>query len=212
MVKRTRPISTVTASSKDQRSADKELGVTSALADRDESLSNGDEATKQAPLYDNIHDLKQESSRRYGPTKAATNIRTITEQDFQPDVCKHFKRSGFCGFGDNCKFLHAREDYKQSWELDQDWDASTQGRSPSGTVVGARNKDAHDDGDLYDLSPRERKPPTCGICEEVCQTSVVTRCGHFCEDCALTRYKRNPTCATCSAALDGTFSAAKVSR
>ncbi|KAL8869093.1 MAG: hypothetical protein Q9174_004529, partial [Haloplaca sp. 1 TL-2023] len=57
-----------------------------------------------------------------GPIKAPTNIRTITTTDFAPDVCKDYKQTGFCGFGDNCKFLHAREDYKQGWELDKEWE------------------------------------------------------------------------------------------
>ena len=52
--------------------------------------------------------------RHVGPVKAApTNVRAITITDFAPDVCKDYKQTGFCGFGDNCKFLHAREDYKQ---------------------------------------------------------------------------------------------------
>lgn len=39
--------------------------------------------------------------RTVGPIKAATNIRTITVTDFAPDVCKDYKKTGFCGFGDN---------------------------------------------------------------------------------------------------------------
>lgn len=54
-------------------------------------------------------------SRSVGPVKAPTNIRTVTVMDYAPDVCKDYKQTGFCGFGDNCKFLHSREDYKQSW-------------------------------------------------------------------------------------------------
>lgn len=40
-------------------------------------------------------------TRSVGPIKAATNIRTITVTDYSPDVCKDFKQTGFCGFGDN---------------------------------------------------------------------------------------------------------------
>lgn len=35
--------------------------------------------------------------RTVGPIKAPTNIRTITVTDFAPDVCKDFKKSGWCG-------------------------------------------------------------------------------------------------------------------
>lgn len=39
--------------------------------------------------------------RTVGPIRAPTNIRTITVTDFAPDVCKDYKQTGFCGFGDN---------------------------------------------------------------------------------------------------------------
>lgn len=39
--------------------------------------------------------------RTVGPIKAPTNIRTITVTDFAPDVCKDYKQTGYCGFGDN---------------------------------------------------------------------------------------------------------------
>lgn len=35
--------------------------------------------------------------RAIGPVKAPTNIRTVTIMDMAPDVCKDYKRSGFCG-------------------------------------------------------------------------------------------------------------------
>lgn len=38
--------------------------------------------------------------RRVGPIKAATNIRTVTTTDFAPDVCKDYKQTGFCGYGE----------------------------------------------------------------------------------------------------------------
>lgn len=45
-------------------------------------------------------------SSKFGPIKGpSASIRTITLTDFQPDVCKDYKETGFCGFGDTCKFL-----------------------------------------------------------------------------------------------------------
>src|SRR5205807_8001843 len=46
-------------------------------------------------------------ARSVGPIKAPSNIRTITITDYAPDVSKDYKQTGFCGFGDSCKFLHA---------------------------------------------------------------------------------------------------------
>lgn len=41
--------------------------------------------------------------------------------DYQPDLCKDWKETGYCGFGDSCKFMHDRGDYKAGWELERDW-------------------------------------------------------------------------------------------
>ncbi|KAL9630651.1 MAG: hypothetical protein Q9164_006313, partial [Protoblastenia rupestris] len=82
--------------------------------------------TSSYPTYTPTNNLNAPPpSKTVGPIKAPTNIRTITVTDFAPDVCKDYKQTGFCGFGDSCKFLHARENYKQGWELDKDWEIGT---------------------------------------------------------------------------------------
>ncbi|KAI9455476.1 hypothetical protein BJY52DRAFT_1204997 [Lactarius psammicola] len=51
-------------------------------------------------------------SMRTGPQRSNNStIRTVTVVDYQPDVCKDYKETGFCGFGDTCKFLHDRGTY-----------------------------------------------------------------------------------------------------
>ncbi|KAJ7212928.1 hypothetical protein GGX14DRAFT_445672, partial [Mycena pura] len=45
---------------------------------------------------------------RIGPQRSTSTIRTVTIVDYQPDVCKDYKETGYCGFGDTCKFLHDR--------------------------------------------------------------------------------------------------------
>ena len=39
--------------------------------------------------------------------------------DYQPDICKDYKETGYCGYGDSCKFIHDRGDYKSGWEIDR---------------------------------------------------------------------------------------------
>jgi hypothetical protein len=46
----------------------------------------------------------------------------FTETSLQPDLCKDYKESGYCGFGDSCKFMHDRGDYKTGWQLDKEWE------------------------------------------------------------------------------------------
>ncbi|KAF2093413.1 hypothetical protein NA57DRAFT_14237, partial [Rhizodiscina lignyota] len=157
---------------------------------------------------------------KVGPVKTASAIRMTTFTDFAPDVCKDYKKTGFCGFGDSCKFLHAREDYKQGWALDNDWEKSgKEGTRPSGTIMAsAANKKqglANDAERITDEEEEERKmlekiPFACTICEKSYTNPIVTRCGHyFCEACALKRFRKNPNCAICGAGTGGAFNRAK---
>lgn len=155
-----------------------------------------------------------EKTSSVGPIKAPpTNIRTITVTDFAPDVCKDYKQTGFCGFGDSCKFLHAREDYKQGWELDKAWEKVNTGKKPiGGTVVSRADRSAKLGGesDEDEDALLEGIPFACIICKESYKSPIVTKCGHyFCEKCALGRYRKNPNCAACGAGTNGVFNAAK---
>ncbi|EGG03713.1 uncharacterized protein MELLADRAFT_44485, partial [Melampsora larici-populina 98AG31] len=68
-------------------------------------------------LYHGASSLKHQlpkGSAKYGPIKGGPdNVRTITVVDYQPDVCKDYKDTGFCGFGDTCKFLHDRKEEEE---------------------------------------------------------------------------------------------------
>ena len=153
--------------------------------------------------------------RKFGPMKAATNIRTITVTDYAPDVCKDYKQTGFCGFGDSCKFLHAREDYKQGWAIDQEWEAKTKGKRLGGTIVASVNKadlsKDEDEENEEDAAMLEKIPFACIICKKPYTNPIVTHCGHyFCEACALQRYRKKPDCAACGEGTNGVFNAAKL--
>ncbi|KVI04330.1 Zinc finger, CCCH-type [Cynara cardunculus var. scolymus] len=39
----------------------------------------------------------------------------INRFDYQRDVCKDYKQTGYCGYGESCKFLHDYGDYKSGW-------------------------------------------------------------------------------------------------
>ncbi|KAH6855269.1 hypothetical protein B0I37DRAFT_364381 [Chaetomium sp. MPI-CAGE-AT-0009] len=162
------------------------------------------------------HNPDRPPARTVGPIKAPTNIRTITITDMAPDVCKDYKTTGFCGFGDNCKFLHAREDYAHGWQLDREWEAVTKGKKViGGTVVASADRklagNAEGDGEGEEEEAMlENIPFACIICREPYRAPVVTRCGHyFCEGCALKRYRKDPSCAACGAGTNGVFNAAK---
>lgn len=151
-------------------------------------------------------------SRNVGPVKAATNIRTITIMDYRPDICKDYKKTGHCGFGDGCIYLHDRGDFKQGWQLDQEWENVTKGKKNlGGTVVASANREAKGDENNADEEEMLKDIPfACVICEKPYREPIVTRCGHyFCEPCALKRYRKDPTCAVCGAGTNGVFNSAK---
>jgi len=129
--------------------------------------------------------------------------------DFAPDVCKDYKQTGFCGFGDNCKFLHAREDYKQGWQLDRDWEINTKGKKLTGKTVASANRDQTQE-DEDDEALLESIPFACIICKKPYTNPIITKCGHyFCEACALKRYRKDPSCAACGTGTGGVFNVAK---
>ncbi|KAH3665815.1 hypothetical protein OGAPHI_004003 [Ogataea philodendri] len=49
---------------------------------------------------------------RYNIKPLSASIKTNTVVDYQPDVCKDFLKNGYCGYGDTCKFLHYRDEFK----------------------------------------------------------------------------------------------------
>lgn len=153
--------------------------------------------------------------KNVGPIKAATNIRTITVTDYAPDVCKDYKQTGFCGFGDNCKYLHEREVFSAGWQLDREWEISTKGKKNlGGTVVASANRDGTAGGidgiSAEEEALLEKIPFVCIICKQAYKEPIVTKCGHyFCEGCALKRYRKDPTCAACGAGTNGVFNSSR---
>ncbi|PYH42469.1 U2-type spliceosomal complex subunit CWC24 [Aspergillus saccharolyticus JOP 1030-1] len=155
------------------------------------------------------------SKKAVGPVRAPTNVRMTTFTDYAPDVCKDYKLTGWCGFGDNCKFLHDRSDYKAGWELDKEWETVTKGKKVVGTVVSDRargnaGRERGNDAEDEEEEELEDIPFACIICQGPYKEPVVTKCGHyFCEPCALKRYRKDPSCAACGAATNGVFNSAK---
>lgn len=99
-----------------------------------------------------------DTKMKTGPIRATANIRTITLVDYQPDVCKPYKETGFCGYGDSCKFLHDRGDYLAGWQLDK--------LDPVEAQQAVQDEE-------------EDVPFACLICKKEFTDPVVTKCGHY---------------------------------
>ncbi|KAI8714898.1 Pre-mRNA-splicing factor CWC24 [Fusarium sp. LHS14.1] len=171
-------------------------GPTAFQANRDIPLSDTNDATKRKDWYD------QPTAK--GPARAASNVRMTTTTDFARDLCKDYAKTGWCGFGDSCVFVHDRSDTPQGRQLDREWEVYNKKKKlPSNANKGENNGNADDDTTLDNI------PLSCPICEGLYKRPIVTQCGHyFCEACALQRYRKDPSCRSCGAATMGVFNAA----
>lgn len=142
----------------------------------------------------------------FGPLRAPTHIRTNIVTDFQPDVCKDYKETGFCGFGDACKFLHDRSVTKAGWQLEKDWiEEQEERRRKRERGV---DPDAKDDGGNKNVDD-DGLPFACFICRSAFKAPVVSLCRHyFCEECAVERLATDSTCAACGKQLRGVLNTA----
>ncbi|XP_013393726.1 RING finger protein 113A-like [Lingula anatina] len=136
------------------------------------------------------------AANRYGPKRAPAFLRSTVRWDYQPDICKDYKETGFCGFGDSCKFLHDRSDYKHGWQLEREMEKGTYGEQ---------------DLSKYEISSDEDDLPfACFICRKTFTNPVITKCKHyFCEKCALAQYRKSKRCFVCGTQTMGVFNPAK---
>lgn len=86
----------------------------------------------------------------------------------------------------------------------------TEGKKLEGQTVASRRGGEGEAGDDEEDEEEEGIPPECAICHKPYTSPIVTKCGHhFCELCALKRYRKNPDCAICGSPTGGLFRAAK---
>ncbi|CAO3643576.1 unnamed protein product [Cunninghamella blakesleeana] len=147
---------------------------------------------------------KGNSKLQVGPQKAPANLRVTARFDYQPDICKDYKETGFCGYGDSCIFLHDRGDYKTGWELDKEWEEAQKNKNKASTTNDYTVTDSDDD------DSDDEVPFACLICRNEFKEPVVTKCKHyFCESCAIRHYKTSSKCFACGSPTNGVFNTAK---
>lgn len=137
-----------------------------------------------------------------GPIKAASNIRVTARFDYQPDICKDYKETGFCGFGDTCIYLHDRGDQLSGWQLEEKWQEEQ------------RQKKEKQEKELNDFLEKSSSgktaksdttvsedglPFACHLCRNAFDDPVVTACQHyFCEKCIMSHVKNHSdACPIC---------------
>jgi len=192
--------------------------------EKDVSIANeGDESGEGADeggqkLYKGTKEVRNKFLA--GPLKAPTFVRTTTRFDYQPDICKDYKETGFCGFGDTCIYLHDRGNTLSGWQLEEEYerkrkeaqDAKEQemdnfcrqvrngpsGEVSSGNTSSSASATATDDG----------LPFACHLCRNPFTDPIVTKCNHyFCQKCIMGYLKEEDTmsCPICSKDTYGVF-------
>lgn len=123
------------------------------------------------------------------PMRVNTNFRATSRMDYSLGICKDFQRSGICGFGDDCVFMHDRGNYMNSWEIDE----KIRRNENKATV-------SEPEEDVVDIST------DCPICNAPFQKAVLTVCMHkFCEECALKHHRKKGLCFVCRYPTKGIF-------
>ncbi|CEL99180.1 unnamed protein product [Vitrella brassicaformis CCMP3155] len=152
-----------------------------------------------------------------GPVRSQAHIRISARFDYQPDICKDYKETGYCGFGDTCKFIHDRGDYKSGWQLEKEWDEQQKKKQEKlqKLIRGDKitlDEDDDDSDDDDDDDDDEGLPFACLLCRtpwSLESRPVVTLCKHyFCEKCAFEHYSKSSKCAVCQRPTNGIFNSA----
>ncbi|KAG2437604.1 hypothetical protein HYH02_011244 [Chlamydomonas schloesseri] len=150
----------------------------------------------------------------HGPLRGNAYVRVTARFDYQPDVCKDYKETGYCSYGDTCKFMHDRGDYKSGWELDKMWEEEQKRKAEALAKGWNPDGDGEEDEEQGGGREDDELPFACFICREpweACKSPpVVTRCKHyFCEKCALKHNAKTSKCAVCGVATQGIFNVAQ---
>merc|ERR1719231_1013542 len=110
-----------------------------------------------------------------GPTRnTMSNVRSTMRVEYwgvsgDGGICKDYKETGYCGYGDTCKFLHDRSDYKAGWQLDREWDEKQKAEKAKQMKMLKRareGKDSESDPEAEEESDEDEMPFACLQCRE----------------------------------------------
>ena len=158
--------------------------------------NNGDDTNNTASSQNaQIAALQKQPRNKFlaGPLKATTFVRTTARFDYQPDICKDYKETGFCGFGDTCIYLHDRGDTKSGWQMEQEYEDKKKREEEkkgkemeqfmnsmmNGEDDGGGGKLGTTDEEKAALNSDDGIPFACHICRGPFKSPIVTTCGHY---------------------------------
>lgn len=148
------------------------------------------EINRSRETQKNSSTLKSGESQTIGPVKPLTSVPLKDYNvrfDYAPDLCKDYLETGYCGFGDSCKFLHDRGDYKMGWELDES---------------------THTEQNYQIEEPTNPSLISCQLCQREhsaeTKSKILPECQHrFCYQCITTALRKKLKCPLCKVPVSG---------
>jgi len=177
------------------------------------SGSENDGAIDGAKIYKGEN--KTRNKFLAGPLKAPTFVRTTSRFDYQPDICKDYKDTGFCGFGDTCIYLHDRGDTMSGWQLEVEWEEKKKKeREKKEKEMDQFARGEHTGGigdgigqDQSGVIEDDGLPFGCHLCRGPFKDPIVSKCAHyFCKSCIIRHVQSTSgNCPICKKDTQGVF-------
>lgn len=122
---------------KDKKKVDKLFDTESLVKDQHDQLNlDKNKLSKSQNLQEKDNEgnkiytgkISTRSKKEVLVKPVSTNVKQNFIMDYQKDVCKDFLKTGYCGFGDTCKFLHYREESVGSGPKEKEWEIAPKKR------------------------------------------------------------------------------------
>ncbi|KAL4627845.1 hypothetical protein ACB092_05G195100 [Castanea dentata] len=120
----------------------------------------------------------------------------------------HIKR-----YGDSCKFMHDRGDYKSGWQMEKERDEAEKVRTRN-LALGLDDEDdggvdpGEDNDDDVNDDDDDSLPFACFICRQPFVDAVVTKCKHYICSSLFQHHAKNKKCFVCNKPTLGIFNTA----
>ena len=139
-----------------------------------------------------------------GPVKAPSHLKATCRFDYSYGLCKDWRVSGYCGYGDSCIFVHDRSEFKTGWELEKEWEKEQEEKRKKALETKERIE-KEDEKEVGEEDEKEKGCEKCGGAKE-----VFTLCKHeFCFKCSMELFLRSPKCYVCGKDTKGIFNEVK---